>query len=114
MTLSTLCLTPESWMDLRAQSTVGCFPDVVPFFQFSVAQMLVRWRKEFINNFVFPTWACFNNNNNNNYNNNNNLFYAIIGVAWFIWHLFGVKTKKKFVFFIKKIIITIATHYFNV
>ena len=36
-------------------------------FSFSVAQVLVRLRKQFINNFVFPTWACaagFNNNNN--------------------------------------------------
>ena len=39
------------------------------FFQFSVAQVLVEFRKLFINNFVCPTWACatgFNNNNNNN------------------------------------------------
>ena len=37
-------------------------------FQFSVVQVLVGLRKQFINNFVFPTWACaagFNNNNNN-------------------------------------------------
>ena len=37
------------------------------YFQFSVAQVLVGLRKQFINNFVFPTWACatgFNNNNN--------------------------------------------------
>ena len=36
-------------------------------FQFSMAQVLVGYRKIFINNFVFPTWACatgFNNNNN--------------------------------------------------
>ena len=39
------------------------------FFSFSVAQVLVELRKKFMNNFVFPTWACtddFNNNNNNN------------------------------------------------
>ena len=44
-------------------------------FQFSVAQVHVGSRKQFINNFVFTTWACaagFNNNNNNNKNNNNN------------------------------------------
>ena len=41
-------------------------------FKFSVAQVLVGLRKQFINNFVLPTWACsasFNNNNNNNNNN---------------------------------------------
>ena len=41
-------------------------------FQFSLAQVLVGLRKQFINNFVFPTSACaagFNNNNNNNNNN---------------------------------------------
>ena len=50
-------------MGLREQSIVGCFPEFV--FQFSVVQVLVRLRKQFINNFVFPTWACaagFNNN----------------------------------------------------
>ena len=34
-----------------------------------MAQVLVRLRKQFKNNFVFPTCACapgFNNNNNNN------------------------------------------------
>ena len=38
-------------------------------FSFSVAQVLVVIGKQFINNFVFPTWACaagFNNNYNNN------------------------------------------------
>ena len=42
------------------------FPEL-SFLQFSVAQELVGLRKQFINNFVFPTWACaagFNNNNN--------------------------------------------------
>ena len=32
-----------------------------------MAQMLAGLRKQFINNFVYPTWACaagFNNNNN--------------------------------------------------
>ena len=43
-------------MDLRVQSTVGCFPELC-FLQFSVAQVLVVLRKQFINNFVFPTWA---------------------------------------------------------
>ena len=46
---------------------VRCFPEFV--FQFSVAQVLVGFhlRKQFINNFVFPTWDCvagFNNNDN--------------------------------------------------
>ena len=56
-------------MGSRVQSTVGCFPELY-FLQFSVAQVLVGLRKQFINNFVFPTWACvggFNNNNNNNF-----------------------------------------------
>ena len=46
-----------------------CRPEFV--FQFSVEQIIVGLRKQFINNFVFPTWACavgFNNNNNNNKN----------------------------------------------
>ena len=51
-------------MGLREQSIVGCFPEFV--FLFSVVQVLVGLRKQFINNFVFPTRACaagFNNNN---------------------------------------------------
>ena len=66
MTFSTLCLTPEPWMGSRVQSTVGYFPELC-FRQFSVAQVLVGLRKQFINNFVFPTWAYaigFNNNKN--------------------------------------------------
>ena len=61
-------------MGSRVQSTVGCFPELC-FLEFSVAQVLVGLRKQFINNFVFPTWACaagFNNNNDYNNNNNNN------------------------------------------
>ena len=52
-------------MGLRVQSTVGCFPELC-LLQFSVAQVLGVLRKHFINNFVFPTWACaagFSNNN---------------------------------------------------
>ena len=48
-------------MDSRMQLTVCCFSELC-FLQFSVAQVLV---KQFINNFVLPTWACaagFNNN----------------------------------------------------
>ena len=40
-------------------------------FFFSVAQVLMGLGKQFLTNFVFPTWACaagFNNNNNNNNN----------------------------------------------
>ena len=51
-------------MGLREQSIVGCFPEFG--FQFSVVHVLVGLRKQCINNFVFPTWACavgFNNNN---------------------------------------------------
>ena len=54
-------------MGSKMQSTVGCFPELC-FLQFSVAQVLMGLRKQFMNNFVFPTWACaagFNNNNNN-------------------------------------------------
>ena len=39
------------------------------FLSFSAAQVLVGLRKQFMNNFVFPTLACaagFNNNDNNN------------------------------------------------
>ena len=54
-------------MGLREQSIRGCVPEFV--FKFSVTQVLVGLRKQFINNFVFATLACaagFNNNNNNN------------------------------------------------
>ena len=67
MTFPTLCLTLECWMGSRVQSTVGGFPELC-FIQFSVAQVLVRLRKQFIHNFVFPTWACaagFNKKKNN-------------------------------------------------
>ena len=46
----------------------SCFPELF-FLQFSVAQVTVGLRKQFINNFVFYTWDCaagFNNNNNHN------------------------------------------------
>ena len=43
-------------MGSSLQSTVGCFPELC-FLQFFVAQVLVGSRKQFINNFVFPTWA---------------------------------------------------------
>ena len=51
---------------LMEPSIVGCFHEFV--FLFSVVQVLVGLRKQFINNFVFPTWACaagFNKNYNN-------------------------------------------------
>ena len=60
----TLCLTPERWIGTRVQSTVGCFSEWC-FLQFPVAQVLVGFQKQFINCFIFPTWACaagFNNN----------------------------------------------------
>ena len=41
-----------SWVQL----TVRCFPELC-FLLFSVAQVLVGLRKQFINNFVFHTWA---------------------------------------------------------
>ena len=68
MTFPTVCLTPKRWIGSRAQSTVGRFPELC-FLQFSVAQVLGGLQNQFINNCVFPTWACaarFNNNNNNN------------------------------------------------
>ena len=57
---------------LREQSIVGCFPELC-FFQFFVLQVLVGLRKQFMNNFVFPTWACAAGFNNY-YNNNNCMF----------------------------------------
>ena len=59
-------------MGSRAQSTVDGIPEL-RFLQFSVAQVHVGLRKQFINNFVFPTWAYaagFNNNNNECGDNN--------------------------------------------
>ena len=65
MTFPTLCLTPERQMGSRVPATVCCFPELC-FLQFSDEQVLVGLRKQFINNFVFPSWACaaplFNNN----------------------------------------------------
>ena len=52
-TFPTLCLTPERWKGSRLQSTVDCFPELC-FLQFSVAQVLVGLRKQFIINFIFP------------------------------------------------------------
>ena len=52
-------------MGSRVQSTVGCFPEFC-FLQFSMEQVLVGLRKQFMNNFVYPTYFCaagFNNNN---------------------------------------------------
>ena len=48
----------------RVQSTVGCFPELC-LLQFSVAQVLVGLRKQYINNFIFPTKACAAGYNNN-------------------------------------------------
>ena len=36
------------------------------FFQFFIVQVHVGLRKQFINNFVFPTWACADGFNNSN------------------------------------------------
>ena len=49
MTFPILCLTPERWMGLRVLSPVGYFPHLC---------FLVGLRKQFINNFVFPTLEC--------------------------------------------------------
>ena len=64
-------------IDLREQSTVGRFPDLC-LFQFSVAQALVRLRKQFIYNLFFPTWASDAGFNDNNNNDNNNLLSATV------------------------------------
>ena len=84
MTFPALCLTPECWIGSRVQSTVGCFAELC-FLQFTVAQVLLGLRKQFINNFVFPAWAGaagFNNNNNNDKNNNNkSIIIPVIGIA---------------------------------
>ena len=53
-------------MGSRVQSIVGLFRELC-FLLFSAAQVLVGLRKQFINNFVFLTFACadgFNNKNN--------------------------------------------------
>ena len=57
MTFNKLCLTPERWMGSRVQSTVGYFPELY-FLQFPISQVLMGLSKQFINNFVFPTWVC--------------------------------------------------------
>ena len=52
------------WVQGSRQSLVA---SLNCFFQSSVVQVLVGLWKQFINNFVFPTWACaacFNINNN--------------------------------------------------
>ena len=73
-------------MDLREQSIVGGFPEFV--FSFSVTQVLTELRKQFLNNFIFPTWASAAGFNNNN--NNNNYYYYIIEqiIIWIHKHKF--------------------------
>ena len=67
-------------------------PDLREFvFQFSMAQVLVGLRKQFMN--FSPTWACaagFNNNNNNNIKN------PLINVIRWI-------SKEDFFFLVKKV-----------
>ena len=68
MTFPTLCFTPERLMGSREQSTVGSFPKLC--FLLPLHRCLNGLQKQFINNFVFPTWACtagFYNKNNNKY-----------------------------------------------
>ena len=51
-------------MGLRVQSTISCFPELC-FLHFSEEQVIVGFRKQFINNFDFPIRAYaagFNNN----------------------------------------------------
>ena len=61
-------------MGLREQSIVGCFLELI--FQFSVAQVLVGLQKQFINRFIFPTWAYAAGfeNNNKEYSNPRNIY----------------------------------------
>ena len=59
----TVCLMLDGFMGAVNRWLLQC----VCFLQFSVAQVVVELRKQFINYFVFPTWAWkadFNNNNN--------------------------------------------------
>ena len=49
----TVFSTPERWMSSWVQSPAGCFPELC-FLQFSVAQVLVGLRKQFINTLFFP------------------------------------------------------------
>ena len=71
MAFNTLRLTPERWMGSWVQLTVGRFFPELCFLQFFVAHELLGLRKQFISNFVSPTWACAAGFNNNNPVNNN-------------------------------------------
>ena len=71
MTFPILCLTPESWMGSRVQSTFDCFPELC--FLFPLAQVLVGVAKAIYNNFVFPTCAY-----TAGFMNNNNYYYSIL------------------------------------
>ena len=65
MAFTTLCLTTEV-------ASLSLFLD------FSVAQVLMGLRKQFVNNFVFPTWACAAGFNNNNFVTCNNLDHGVL------------------------------------
>ena len=63
------------------QSTVGCFPELC-FLQLSVAKVLVGLRNQFINSFVFHTWACDAGFNYYNYNLGvNSLYLGLIQIT---------------------------------
>ena len=55
-------------MGSRVESTVGYF-SMLCFLQFSVEQVLVGLRKQFINRFLSPASACAAGFNNNNFIN---------------------------------------------
>ena len=57
MNFPTLCLTPDRWMSLRVQSIVGCLPELRFYSIFSVAQVPVGLRNQFMNKILFFTFG---------------------------------------------------------
>ena len=57
MTFPTLCLTSERWMGSNWYIQHGCFPELC-FLQFSVVQVRVGLRKQFIINIIFLLCLC--------------------------------------------------------
>ena len=66
MTYPTLYFDTGTLDGFKGAVNLCCYPEFV--FPFSVVQVLLGLCKQFITNFVFPTWACaagFDDNNNN-------------------------------------------------